>query len=129
MPQADVSVGELLDKFSILEIKAKLLRSELQLRNVLTEVASLKPSVMEYLNNPNIEKLYQNLKQVNLEIWEGMDEVFEIGPNPSPNYEPLCRHITKLNQDRSYIKKRIDLDSGSVLTEEKSYFVPNEDTK
>jgi hypothetical protein len=53
MPQADVSVGELLDKFSILEIKAKLLRSELQLRNVLTEVASLKPSVMEYLNNPN----------------------------------------------------------------------------
>ena len=122
MPKIEVSVGELLDKFSILEIKVSLLEVPLQILNVKKEISYLSESVNPYLEHPDVNSLYAKLKAVNVEIWRGMDQVFAIGDTHSANYERLCRRVTKLNQDRSYLKKQIDIDTNSNLTEEKSYF-------
>jgi hypothetical protein len=122
VPAVEVSVGELLDKYAILEIKVNMLASAKKVFNVEQEMVHLSLAVSPYLEEPIIRSLYEELKTVNHRIWCGMDEIFAIGESYSPNYENLCREVTKLNQDRSYLKKKIDLESNSSLTEEKSYF-------
>ena len=126
MPLIEVSVGELLDKFSILEIKSSFLRSDDQKANVRNEIASQQNAISHFLSEPGINEVYVQLKQVNLLIWQGMDRVFEIGDSPTTEYDPLTREITRLNKERSYLKKKIDILSNSNLTEEKSYFTPGE---
>jgi hypothetical protein len=126
MPLIEVSVGELLDKFSILEIKSSLLKSDEQKVNVRNEILSQKNAVDEYLTSSEINESYLALKQVNLLIWQGMDRVFEIGDSPTKEYDPLTREITRLNMERAFLKKKIDLLSNSKFTEEKSYFILND---
>jgi hypothetical protein len=125
MPVIEVSVGELLDKFSILEIKLSQLKSEEQKVNVSNEINSQKNAVYDYLAAPKINETYLALKQVNLLIWQGMDRVFEIGDSPTKEYDPLTREITRLNMERAFLKKKIDSLSNSKFTEEKSYFISN----
>lgn len=126
MPVIEVSVGELLDKFSILEIKLSQLKSEEQKANVSNEIASQQNTVSEYMASSEISETYFALKKVNLLIWQGMDRVFEIGESPTEEYDPLTREITRLNMERAFLKKKIDLLSNSKFTEEKSYFIANE---
>ena len=126
MPLIEVSVGELLDKYSILEIKSNFLKSDEQRTNVRNEVASQENIVYKFLSEPEIHDVYLQLKQVNLLIWQGMDRVFEIGDSPTAEYDPLTREITRLNKERSYLKKKIDVLSNSTITEEKSYFTQGE---
>jgi len=126
MPVIEVSVGELLDKFSILEIKLSQLKSAEQKANVSNEINSQKNAVYDYLAAPEINVTYLALKQVNLLIWEGMDRVFEIGDSPTKEYDPLTREITRLNMERAFLKKKIDSLSNSKFTEEKSYFISND---
>jgi hypothetical protein len=126
MPIIEVSVGELFDKFSILEIKLSQLKSEEQKSNVRNEIASQQKAIYEYLELSKINETYLALKEVNLLIWQGMDRVFEIGDSPTGEYDPLTREITRLNMERAFLKKKIDLLSNSKLTEEKSYFIVQE---
>jgi hypothetical protein len=126
MPMIEVSVGELFDKFSILEIKLSQLKSEKQKSNVRNEIASHKNAIHEYLELSEINETYQTLKEVNRLIWQGMDRVFEIGESPTEEYDPLTREITRLNMERAFLKKKIDSLSNSELTEEKSYFIVHE---
>jgi hypothetical protein len=125
MPYIEVSVGELLDKYSILEIKHEMLSDDAQKKNVNLEIMSHKSVIAEYFSQNEIQKAYLELKAVNKDIWNGMDKVFEIGDTPTKDYDPLTREITRLNMQRAYLKKEIDKLSKSNLTEEKSYFKGN----
>lgn len=122
MPIIEVSVGELLDKFSILEIKLEKLSLQSQKRNVQAEIESHQQVVNKYLFSEPVNLAYNELKDVNGLIWNGMERVFEIGDTPTKEYDPLTREITRLNMKRSFLKKEIDTLSNSKLTEEKSYF-------
>jgi hypothetical protein len=115
-------VGEFLDKLSILRIKQRKLLSVKQNANIARELGEFALLSEKLLGVSEINSLFEQLLTVNMEIWDGMEQIFTIGDKPDVRYEGLSRHVTSLNKKRSLIKKKIDLASGSELTEEKSYF-------
>lgn len=122
MPLIEVSVGELLDKWSILEIKFAKLQKEKQQENISKEMTALSNSCADYLKDEEIKELYQEMYKVNLEIWEGMDQLYEIDPSNSEAFIELTNSITELNKQRAYVKRKIDTLAKSQFSEEKSYF-------
>jgi len=121
MPTIEVSFGELVDKYTILQIKYEHLSLESQKEMVHTELSSLKPDVDKCLNNENLVRLALELKNVNLEIWFLMDELYSLDA-PSVEYAQLTWDITIQNQKRAFLKKSIDSEMNSRLSEEKSFF-------
>jgi hypothetical protein len=122
VPLVEVSVGELLDKWSILEIKAERLTKPSQQENILSEMGKLVEICEQYLKEPAIDNLYKELLSVNLSIWMGMDELYAIQNSNDAGLIELTNRITHLNQDRAYLKKEIDQELQSEFSEEKSYF-------
>lgn len=122
MPLIEVSVGELLDKWSILEIKLVKLLKETQQENISKEMNALSNICADYLKDEEIQELYQEMYRVNLEIWEGMDRLYEIDPSYWEVFIELTNSITELNKQRAYVKKDIDTLAKSQFSEEKSYF-------
>jgi hypothetical protein len=122
MPIVEVSVGELLDKWSILEIKKFKLIKDSQQANILREMNALRETCYKYLEHDEILSAYELLYKVNLRIWDGMDELYELDTNLSQHYINLTNEITELNKERAYLKKKIDKASNSDFSEEKSYF-------
>lgn len=122
MPLIEVSVGELLDKWSILEIKLEKLKKETQQSNISKEMQALKDTCQGYLKDDEINALYIKMFQVNLEIWDGMDQLYSIQDNDSQKFIDLTNHITEMNKRRAYVKKEIDTLAKSQFSEEKSYF-------
>lgn len=122
MPFIEISVGELLDKWSILEIKLAKLQKPSQQENISREMQVLEEICKTYLDDPEINNLYKELHRVNLEIWIGMDLLYEINSSQSQEFIELTNKITDLNKNRAYIKKQIDVLVNSSFSEEKSYF-------
>lgn len=122
MPKVEVSVGELLDKYSILTLKEKFLAQISKANNVRNEKQSLQNESEKYIEVATVKELYDELMEVNLKIWNGMDEIFKIGNSPNSDFEKITRLVTNWNMERSFIKKKINLECKSELTEEKSYF-------
>jgi hypothetical protein len=122
MPKVEVSWGELLDKFSILEIKLASINNNIAKVNIQKEKNSLEQEVLKCFEFEKINELFNSLLQVNQDIWNGMDRIFEIGEAESDNYLIIVRNVTALNKRRSYIKKEIDEICKSDFSEEKSYF-------
>ena len=122
MPFIEVSVGELLDKWSILEIKLKMLQKETQQANIAKEMNALADICKTYLGDKEINKLYSEMYQINLEIWVGMDQLYEINPEEVNRFIELTNFITEMNKQRAYVKKEIDVLASSQFSEEKSYF-------
>ncbi len=122
MPFIEVSVGELLDKWSILEIKLKMLQKETQQANIAKEMNALADICEAYLGEAEINKLYSEMYKINLEIWVGMDQLYEINPEEMNRFIELTNFITEMNKQRAYIKKEIDVIASSQFSEEKSYF-------
>ena len=122
MPFVEVSVGELLDKWSILEIKKIKLIKDSQQLNILAEMGVLEKTCKTYLSDYVILSTYRSLYKVNLEIWEGMDKLYTLDTSLSQFYIDLTNQITDLNKQRAYLKKEIDQVAKSGFSEEKSYF-------
>ena len=122
MPKVEVSVGELLDKYSILTLKEKFLAQISKANNVRNEKQSLQNESEKYIEVATVKEWYDELMEVNLKIWNGMDEIFKIGNSPNSDFEKITRLVTNWNMERSFIKKKINLECKSELTEEKSYF-------
>lgn len=120
MPKIEVSVGELLDKYSILKIKQERFSSVSQVEQVELELNELEPLVREILEGNGILIEYQKLYEVNLQIWFGMEEVF--ADREETNFGELSRRITDLNKERSFSKREINVIAKSKIKEEKSYF-------
>jgi hypothetical protein len=118
---APISLGELIDKITILQIKTKHLKA-IALENVKKELHALETTLT---NLPlNIDpKHIQNLKDVNQELWEIEDDIREQERQKTfgDAFVALARSVYQKNDRRAAIKKEISLAYGSTFVEEKSY--------
>lgn len=116
-----ISLGELIDKVTILQIKTLYLH-ESALENVKKELDTLENIVSNL--QPNIDPaLIQRLKEVNQDLWHIEDDIrdHERQQNFGESFVRLARSVYQQNDLRSIIKKEINVTYGSVLVEEKSY--------
>jgi hypothetical protein len=125
----EVSLGELLDRISILEIKAGRLRDSAKLGNVLRELGSLRQaravSVPPHDGDAAVRLgvLVDELWEVNNLIWEAEDVVrlYEAGGDFGPDFVGAARSIYRLNDRRAAAKRAVNLLFGSRIMEEKYY--------
>jgi hypothetical protein len=115
----EVSVGELLDKISILEIKKDKIKDPEKLEYILEE---------EYNKNINstaeLDRLFQSLKIINSRLWTIEDDKrkCEKEKDFGKNFIKLSRDVHILNDDRAKIKLEINTLTGSKIKEIKEYF-------
>jgi hypothetical protein len=120
-----ISVGELIDKITILEIKvARFTRSD-QRANAAAELASLQAVAAHHglESEAGLAELKKNLKAINETLWvieEQIRRCEQAGQFESKFIE-LARSVYRSNDERSRIKRQINLASDSALIEEKSY--------
>ncbi|MGL6134989.1 MAG: DUF6165 family protein [Prochlorococcaceae cyanobacterium] len=119
--QVAVSVGELVDKLTILELKRRHLRGEAlghaQREHQLLEQVFLKVAVRVPSD------LHEQLGLVNAELWAVEDAIRACDRRGDfgPGFIELARSVYRLNDRRAAIKRAINLASGSALIEEKCY--------
>ena len=118
---APISLGELIDKITILEIK-QIHMTGIKLKNVDKELKLLK----KILQDKNLEidiDLINNLKEVNNNLWEIEDNIRikESNQKFDKEFIQLARSVYKENDKRASIKKEINQKYNSELVEEKSY--------
>jgi len=121
--RAPISVGELIDKITILQIKLKRLDGP-GAANVLKELAVLCQTRCDaHLNEPEIAALIIQLKAVNVALWDIEDQIrqLEAYGDFGPQFIEAARSIYKLNDRRAAIKRLINVASKSDIIEEKSY--------
>jgi hypothetical protein len=115
-----ISVGELMDKITILEIKSERLKNPSQLENVTHELTALRAVRLGGVDRVMLDKLSAELKRVNAKLWDAIREC-DARSDFGPSFIELARAVYRLNDERSRLKKAINLASGSRLVEEKSY--------
>lgn len=122
--QTQISVGEFLDKLTILQIKSEKIVDADKRKNVQNERETLEAI---WQKSPyaaaDIQELQDSLKQVNLRLWDIEDELrkLEAAKQFDERFVELARSVYFINDERARIKKRINLQLGSGLIEEKSY--------
>lgn len=124
--QAPISLGELIDKITILEIKAVNIGDATKLKNVTHELNILNAKVSELLDadgQAKLAQLKQALKDINQELWVIEDDIrdCEYAKDFSDKFIQLARAVYVTNDKRAKVKKDINLAFGSELIEEKSY--------
>ena len=120
----EVSVGELLDKISILEIKLEKIKDPNKLKFITAELSILKEQLDKNVNyNENIKNLYRSLKEINSKLWTIEDNKRECEKNKdfSEVFIKLSRDVHFLNDDRAKIKLEINDITGSNIKEIKEY--------
>jgi hypothetical protein len=117
-----VSVGEILDKISILEIKEVHIKDAAKLENIKKEKSALQ-SVCDKEKISYQDSLFQDLKGVNQELWIIEDDIRlkEKSKEFDEEFIRLARAVYVTNDKRFECKSRINNNYGSVLREEKSY--------
>jgi hypothetical protein len=115
-----ISLGELYDKISILEIKKDRIKDEEKLKNIDFELSELLSIAKNY---PIESDLYIKLKRVNLSLWDIEDNIRIKEKNKKFDewFINLARSVYFTNDERSDIKKEINQLYGSQIVEEKSY--------
>ena len=118
------AVGELIDKITILEIKAERIGDPAKQQNVLSELRLLAGvRDAQFARNNEIDRLARELKQVNESLWEIEDEIRECERRRDfgARFIELARAVYQRNDLRSQVKRKINEVSGSRIVEEKSY--------
>jgi hypothetical protein len=123
MPNAPISWGELIDKLTILELKAARLSDPAALANVRRELAALAPLEAAVGADPRLPALRAALMEVNALLWEIEDRIREreAARDFSAAFVDLARSVYRQNDLRAALKREISLALGSDLIEEKSY--------
>ncbi|MBL4789591.1 MAG: hypothetical protein JKY60_11255 [Kordiimonadaceae bacterium] len=119
-----VSVGELIDKMTILEIKAVKITDLAKLENVRHELQLLCDVKNQHVRQTEeLETLTGELKHINQQLWNVEDDIRE--QEAQGKFERafinLARSVYELNDERARLKREISLLLGSVVLEEKSY--------
>ena len=123
----EVSNGEILDKYTILEIKLSKIKDQKKLVNIQHEFDVLTPDVKSIYastkNQKQLEKLHHNLLEINKKLWKIEDDIRECerANDFGEIFVKLARAVYYTNDDRSDVKKEINVFTGSDLVEEKSY--------
>jgi hypothetical protein len=112
-----VSLGEAIDKLTILDIKCNKIQDNRK-KNVENEYNILYEKLKEFIEKYN--ELYNSMKKINIIIWKQMDDLRD-NATFDENYMKLCKECIDSNDIRFRIKNKINLISNSFLKEEKSY--------
>jgi hypothetical protein len=120
---APISVGELLDKISILEIKAEAIADPAKQANVMRELAALDAVRREVPSAPELAALYAELQAVNRALWRIEDDIraIERAGQFDDRFIEVARSVYRNNDRRAVLKRRINELTGSEIVEEKSY--------
>ena len=120
----EVSVGELLDKISILEIKKEKIKDPEKLKFIDDEHTILKGQLEKNVkSDEKLDKLFQSLKEINAKLWfiEDNKRMCEKNLDFTENFIKLSRDVHFLNDDRAKIKLEINNHTGSKIKEIKEY--------
>jgi predicted nucleic acid-binding Zn-ribbon protein len=119
-----ISVGELLDKITILEIKAEVIADPAKHANVMRELAALDAvRQSEVAALPELDALQAELQTVNRQLWRIEDDLRAIERTGrfDERFVELARSVYRSNDERAALKRRINQLTGSEIVEEKSY--------
>ena len=120
----EVSIGELLDKISILEIKQGKIKDSKKLKFINNEHSILKDQLDRNVKSDDkLDNLYQSLKEINSKLWviEDNKRQCEKDKDFGKKFIKLSRDVHFLNDDRAKIKLEINNHTGSVIKEIKEY--------
>jgi hypothetical protein len=120
----EVSVGELLDKISILEIKKEKIKDPEKLKFISNEHSILTEQLEKNVKtDEKLEKLFQDLKEINVRLWVIEDDKRDCEKNKDfgEKFIRLSRDVHFLNDDRAKIKLEINNHTGSIIKEIKEY--------
>ena len=120
----EVSIGELLDKISILEIKQEKIKDSEKLKFIHNEHSILKDQLSKKVKtDKKLDSLFQSLKEVNLKLWtiEDNKRLCEKNSDFGEKFVKLSRDIHSLNDDLAKIKLEINNHTGSKIKEIKEY--------
>ncbi|MDC1273362.1 DUF6165 family protein [Pelagibacteraceae bacterium] len=120
----EVSVGELLDKISILEIKQEKIKDPEKLKFINDEHDILKDQLDNNVkSDEKLNTLFQSLKDINAKLWVIEDDkrLCEKNSDFAENFIKLSRDVHFLNDDRAKIKLEINNHTGSKIKEIKEY--------
>ena len=122
--ETPVAIGELIDKITILEIKAERFTDAAKRNNVVAELSMLRARRDRAVpQSPRLDALGAQLKAVNERIWELEDSIrdCERRADFGPDFVAVARSIYRTNDERAAVKRQINVALGSDLIEEKSY--------
>ncbi len=123
---AEISVGELIDKITILEIKKSKIKDNSKVLRVDKELISLNSTLNKSITTVqlnSISKLIDQLKNINLKLWDIEDgkRIAEKNKQFDDKFIELARNVYKLNDERADLKLKINNILGSNIQEVKSY--------
>ena len=120
----EVSIGELLDKISILEIKQGKIKDPEKLKFINNEHSILKDQLEKNIkSDEKINNLYLSLKDINAKLWVIEDDKRQCEKDKDfgEKFIKLSRDVHFLNDDRAKIKSEINNHTGSIIKEIKEY--------
>ena len=120
----EVSIGELLDKISILEIKQEKIKDPEKLKFISKEHSILKNQLDNNVkSDEKLNNLFKSLKEINSKLWiiEDDKRLCEKEKNFNDKFIKLSRDVHFLNDDRAKIKLEINNHTGSIIKEIKEY--------
>ena len=120
----EISIGELLDKISILEIKQEKIKDIEKLKFINNEHSILKYQLDKYVKSDDkLNDLYLSLKKINSKLWviEDNKRQCEKDKDFGEKFIKLSRDVHFLNDDRAKIKLEINNHTGSIIKEIKEY--------
>ena len=120
----EVSIGELLDKISILEIKQGKIKDPEKLKFINNEHSILKSQLEKNIkSDEKLNELYQSLKEINSKLWVIEDDKRQCEKDKEfgEKFIKLSRDVHFLNDDRAKIKLEINNHTGSTIKEIKEY--------
>lgn len=121
---APISIGDLIDKITILEIKCERIAEHEKSANVGKELTLLRAIKGEAgLDGPEVDGFARELRAVNAALWDIEDEIRELEARQDfgARFVELARAVYSNNDERSRIKQQINTTFGSDIVEEKSY--------
>ena len=118
-----ISLGELVDKISILIIKQKNIIDETKLDHIKKELDFLQKTLMNYVQQEEINNFLENLININSKLWNIEDDIRECERKKlfDQSFIDLARSVYFTNDERAKVKNDINKTFGSELVEVKSY--------
>ena len=120
---AEISLGELADKITILEIKMEKIINKESLNTIKKEYQSLKSINIENINLEKYKQLFNDLKLINEKLWDIENEkrLLEKNSDFSDKFIKVSRDVHFMNDKRAKVKKEINRSFGSNIEEVKEY--------
>ena len=120
---AEISIGELADKLTILEIKLKKINNKDSLENINKEYQSLKSIDLKGIDQKKYQPLFNELKSINEKLWDIENEkrLFEKNSNFGDKFIQVSRDVHFMNDKRAKVKQEINKTFGSNIEEVKEY--------